>query len=178
MSEWIGDALLGATLLLIALVLWRWSGRQREESGLPDGDVMRSDVDSKARGKPLYSARYGLTGTPDYIVETSRGLVPLEVKPARNEAEPHESHLLQVLAYCLLLEESEGACPPYGLLRYANDTFKVDYNKETRECIIGVIHEMRNTAAQSEVHRSHQSAGRCRACAYRSICDEALWADR
>lgn len=168
--------LIGAALLLIALalVLWRWSGRERSESGLPGGDIVQSDVDSETRGKPLYSAHYALTGTPDYIIETSRGLVPVEVKPARDEAEPHASHLLQVLAYCLLLEESEGTRPPYGLLRYASDTFKVDYNKETRAYVIGVIQEMREAARQRAVHRSHESAGRCGACAYRSICDEAL----
>lgn len=149
----------------------------RRESGLPSGRVLHSDMYGGlpgAPGKPLYSARYGLAGTPDYIVATSKGPVPVEVKPGRTEAEPHESHLLQVLAYCLLLEERDGKYPPYGLLRYKTNTFHVDYNRETRAYLLSVLEEMRAAAQQPEVHRSHEVAGRCRACAYKGICEEAL----
>lgn len=120
------------------------------------------------------SHRFGLTGTPDYIVETPDGFVPVEVKPSRTDSEPRESHLLQVLAYCLLLEEQEGKRPPYGLLRYSTETFRVDYNNQTKQHIISVIEEMRGAATQMEVHRSHDMVARCRMCAYRTICDEAL----
>jgi CRISPR-associated exonuclease Cas4 len=102
----------------------------------------------------------------------------VEVKPGRNESEPHDSHLLQVLAYCLLLEESEGKPPPYGLLRYSSDTFKVDYNKETRAYLLGVMDEVRRAALEADVHRNHEMAQRCRACGYRSICEESLWTDK
>jgi CRISPR-associated exonuclease Cas4 len=170
--------LVGGLLLLgLALVALWWSVRLRRESGLPSGRVQQSDMYGGlpgVEGKPLYSARYGLAGTPDYIVDTNHGPVPVEVKPGRTEEEPHESHLLQVLAYCLLLEERDGKYPPYGLLRYKTDTFRVDYNRETRSYLLSVLEEMRNAAQQPEVHRSHQVAGRCRACAYKGICEEAL----
>lgn len=170
--------LFGGLLLfgLAVLALW-WSARLRRESGLPSGRVVHSDMYEDlpgTQGKPLYSARYGLAGTPDYIVDTNHGPVPVEVKPGRTESEPHESHLLQVLAYCLLLEERDGKRPPYGLLRYKTDTFHVDYNHETRAYLLRVLEEMRAAARQPEVHRSHEVAGRCRACAYREICEEAL----
>lgn len=79
-----------------------------------------------------------------------------------------------MLAYCLLIEESAGKPPPYGLLRYSADTFRVDYNTETRAYLVSVIDEMREAAQQLDVHRSHEVAGRCRACAYRAVCEEAL----
>ena len=166
-------ALISASLLALA-----WANRLRSASGLPDGEIISHDTSAGERGTPLFSARYGLTGTPDYIVRTSGGLVPVEVKPGRNEAEPHESHLLQVLAYCLLLEESEGKRPPYGLLRYSAHTFKVDYNDQTRTYLLSVMDEVRRAAEEPEVHRNHDQLQRCRACAYRSICEESLWADR
>ena len=98
----------------------------------------------------------------------------MEVKPGRTESEPHESHLLQVLAYCLLIEESAGKRPPYGLLKYSAATFRVDYNSETRAYLLSVLDDMRDAARQPEVHRSHAVTGRCKACAYKEVCDEAL----
>jgi len=98
----------------------------------------------------------------------------VEVKPSRTDSEPHESHLLQVLAYCLLVEETWGKRPPHGLLRYKHDTFKVDYSKQTRAYLIQVLQEMRASSQQSEVPRSHDIPARCRACAYQRVCDESL----
>lgn len=168
--------IVGLALLLLALLAWAFSARLRRQSGLPKGEVIQSDTDAgDTPGKPLYSATYGLAGAPDYIVQTSRGLVPVEVKPGRTEDEPHESHLLQVLAYCLLLEEAEAKKPPYGLLRYSNNTFKVDYNRETRAYLISVLEEMRQAATQTEVARNHENPARCRACGYRPLCDQSLW---
>ena len=165
----VGVLLLGSAALLLLL-----SGAMRRRSGLPGGRVLLSDTDASRPGKPLYSPQYGLAGTPDYIVDTPQGLVPVEVKPGRTESEPHESHLLQVLAYCLLLEESEGKRPPYGLLRYSSETFKVDYNRETRAYLINILDEMREAARQGEVHRSHDHAGRCRDGAYLTVCEDSL----
>src|SRR5438874_584939 len=99
----VASALIGASLLALL-----WAGRLRSASGLPDGEIISHDTMATKRGKPLFSARYALTGTPDYVVRISGGLVPVEIKPGRDESEPRDSHLLQVLAYCLLLEESEG----------------------------------------------------------------------
>jgi len=168
---------LGLAIFALAVVALLWASRLRRESGVPQGQISHSDTYGGlpgVPGKPLFSERYGLSGTPDYIVTTREGSVPVEVKPGRNETKPHESHLLQVLAYCLLLEESNGKPPPYGLLRYSTDTFRVDYNNETRAYLLQVLEEMREAARQPEVHRNHEVGGRCRACAYRDVCEEAL----
>lgn len=171
---WLSIALVIALIGVLALAA---SSRGRRNSGLPTGEIRASDVGLEERGKPLYSARYGLTGTPDYVVETSRGTVPVEVKPTRTEEEPHQSHLLQVLAYCLLLEEQSGRKPPYGLLRYSTATFKVDYNRATRAHLLEMLDAMRQKSEEEEweVERSHNVAGRCRACGYREVCDRSLW---
>jgi CRISPR-associated exonuclease Cas4 len=170
--------LLAVVLIALSALLLAWAARVRKLTGLPDGRLVSRDTDAEEQGRPLYSARYGLTGTPDYVVRTSRGLVPVEVKPGRNEAEPHESHLLQVLAYCLLLEEEQGKAPPYGLLRYSSQTFKVDYNSGTRAYLLAVMDDMRHAAESDDLPRNHNQAQRCRACAYGPVCDESLWVAR
>ena len=167
--------LLAIVLIVAALFALVWAGRLRTASGLPPGLILSNDTTSGQRGKPLRSERYALSGTPDYVVRTPNGLVPVELKPARNDPEPRDSHLLQVLAYCLLLEDTNGKPPPYGLLRYNSGTFKVDYNKETRAYLLSVMDEMRQAASAPEVHRNHDNPHRCRACGYRSICEESLW---
>lgn len=176
-NDAISACLLGALLLFgLAVAALAWSSRLRRLHGLPGGKVVYSDTGAfQLPAKPLYSARYRLTGKSDYLLATRGGLVPVEVKLTREDAEPQGSHLLQVLAYCLLLEESEGKPPPYGLLRYKHDTFKVDYNSETRAYLVGILEEMRGARRQAEVHRNHEQGGRCRACAYAELCDEALW---
>ena len=158
-----------------AIVLLALSAKLRRLHGLPGGRVVYSDTGAaKIKARLLYSARFGLVGKPDYLLATRQGLVPVEVKPLRDDPEPHESHLLQVLAYCLLIEDTEGKPPPYGLLRYRNNTFKVDYNTQTRAFVIGVIEQMRRAREQATVHRSHEQPGRCRSCLYAEICEEAL----
>lgn len=172
-----GLVLLVSALFTLALLVLLWAGRLRQESGVPQGKIAASDMYGGlpgTPGKPLFSERFGLSGTPDYVVATREGPVPVEVKPGRGETKPHESHLLQVLAYCLLLEERDGKPPPYGLLRYSSETFRVDYNSETRAYLIEVLDEMRQAAEQREVHRNHQVAARCKACTYRDVCEEAL----
>jgi CRISPR-associated exonuclease Cas4 len=164
-------------LVGLAIAMLARSARLRQESGLPEGKITQSDVGVGERGKPLYSARYGLTGTPDYVVSTARGPVPVEVKPTRTDSEPRESHLLQLLAYCLLIEDTQGKKPPYGLLKYSTSTFKVDYNSKTRAHLLEVMEQIRTTATEEEwqVRRNHDMPGRCRACGYREVCDLSLW---
>jgi CRISPR-associated exonuclease Cas4 len=170
-----GWLVFGMVLLAVAAILLVLSARLKAHSGLPQGRVLTSDTRTQQRGKPLYSAQYGLAGTPDYVVQTAHGPVPVEVKPGRTEDEPHESHLLQVLAYCLLIEEAWGKRPPYGLLRYSNNTFRVDYNRETRAHLLDVLEEMRRQAQDEPVDRNHNISARCRACGYRPICEQSLW---
>src|SRR2546430_3932192 len=77
------------------------------------GRVVASDMGGSAPGRPLYSARYGLAGTPDYIVETRRGLVPVEVR-----SEEHTSELQsQSNLVCRLLLEKKKKRKVFTLMR-------------------------------------------------------------
>ena len=123
----------GLFALLLALLggLLLWLGRrQRQRSGLPAGTVLYRDTGEwQETERPLRSRRYGLVGRPDYLVQTrDRGrsfVVPVEVKSRRRPAQPYASHILQLAAYCLLVEDNFDAAPPYGLLRYADATLQI-----------------------------------------------------
>src|SRR5436190_9602441 len=120
--------LLGA---IIAAFLLRQSGRaEQARTGLPiDARVVYSDTGAWERvEKPLYSRRYRLTGKPDYIVRDETGaMIPIEVKPNRNARGPRHSDTMQLMAYGILIEEKFGVRPEYGLLKYRDDVFRIQF---------------------------------------------------
>ncbi len=160
-------------LLLLAGAVLLWLARRlRARSGLPAGRVVAADVGSWRRlDRPLFSRRYGLTGRPDYVVADGADLIPVEVKSARAPARPYASHVLQLAAYCLLVAETSGRRPPYGILRYADRTFRIPYTRELEEQLIEVLEAMRDDLAAGDAPRRHQDPRRCAACGYREVCE-------
>jgi len=166
---------LALLLLLVGAVLLWLARRLRARSGLPAGRVVAADVGPWRRlDRPLFSRRYGLTGRPDYVVADGADLIPVEVKSARAPARPYASHVLQLAAYCLLVAETSGRRPPYGILRYADRTFQIPYTQELEEQLLEVLEAMREDLAAGDAPRRHQDPRRCAACGYREVCDEAL----
>ena len=176
-------AIPGLIALLLTLLggLLLWLGRrQRQSSGLPAGSVIFRDTEEmEAPERPLRSRRYGLVGRPDYLVQTRergrRYVVPVEVKSRARPAQPYASHILQLAAYCLLVEDNFDAAPPYGLLRYADATLQIPYTDELRRRVLDTAGEIRQARRAPEVRRSHSEPRRCAGCGYRSACGpEAL----
>src|SRR5437763_3044380 len=115
--------LLVAFLICMALsaLIYGAARRVAAQTGLPEGKLIYSDTgfvtgklgpattDEYGRKveRPLVSERFGLIGRPDYLVETGDGIIPVEVKSARMPAsgQPYDSHVLQLAAYCLLVED-------------------------------------------------------------------------
>ncbi len=167
--------LLALLLLILALALgWR-ALRLRQQSGLPWARVVASDTGPGRRlSEPLFARRYGLTGKPDYLLQQGVYLIPVEVKPGRSVPYPYESDLLQLAAYCLLVEETSERAPPYGLLRYAETTFRLEYTPAVRDDLLDVLAEMRDLLDADDCARSHDEPPRCAGCGFVQQCDEAL----
>lgn len=163
-------------LLLVAGVLLLRGGRRRwQQTGLPAGEVVYSDTGQwEKQEQPLVSRRYGLVGRPDYLVrviEDGQSLpIPVEVKSRRRPAEPYASHILQLATYCLLVEDVLKVRPPYGLIRYADATLRIDYSNELRGQVLAAAEGIRSARAAPDVGRDHQDATRCRNCGYRRAC--------
>lgn len=162
-------------LVLLGIVLLWQSGRRQKASGLPAGRIIYADM--RAWGpveEPLYSARLGLTGRPDYLVQKGSQFIPVEVKTSRVAGAPYDAHVFQLAAYCLLVEAAYGERPSYGILHYPNRTFAIDFTPQLENALLGVLDEMRSQERRKEVSRSHESPARCSHCGYRSVCDQAL----
>lgn len=162
------------TLLLLGLVLLVLALRMRQSTGLPWVPVIYRDTDRVEVDEPLLARRLGLVGKPDYLIEIGQQVVPVEVKPGRFAPTPYESDLMQLAAYCVLVEEVYGDPPPYGLLRYAERTFRMNYSPAVRAQVEQLLDEMRALLEAPESQRSHNDAARCAACGFLNVCDEAL----
>lgn len=169
--------IVGALLLIfLAVVFFVRGSQQQQEQGLPTGRVVYDDSSQRGREeiRPIYSRRLGLTGKPDYIVRHHHKPIPVEVKSRRAPRQPYDSHIFQLAAYCLLVEEKYGQRPEYGIIRYSDRSFEVDFTSELEKQLLIMLEEMRQHNKTHAQHRSHEDANRCAGCGYRDICQERL----
>ena len=162
------------SLLILGVLLSLASRRRLKGLGIPAGRLISLDTSRlKPVTEPLYDPDLGLTGRPDYLVQRGRSRIPVEVKSGHAPKNPHRSHVLQLAAYCLLVEITMGKRPPYGILKYTDSAYKLPYNNALQQDLIITLEALRN-AQDSSPDRSHNSPGRCQACGYLSSCDQSL----
>src|SRR5438270_480760 len=82
---------------------------------------------------------------PPRLVEAEGGVVPVEVKSSAcpSDGRPRDSHVAQLAAYCLLVEDVIGAAVPFGLIKYRDREVRVEYTDELRQWALALIEEMR-----------------------------------
>jgi len=163
-SPWtLGLAILGVALVAASLRALIVRARESRWGALESVDA------GPVPGRSFASERYRLTGRPDALRRRADGrLVPVERKHREAPAHgPFRSHQVQVWAYCLLVEEEEGAAPPFGLLRYRDAEYRVPWDAAARSELLALLRE----AGRPYDGRATPSAGRCRACRWASGCD-------
>ena len=163
------------TLVFLALLIFIISMWLRQRTGLPEGRVIFSDTGAWRRNEQsLFSKQHRVVGKPDYLIEDRGELVPVEVKSSPAPSRPREGHVLQLATYCLLVEETFGNRPRYGIIQYADKQFAIDYTPELERELLRVINAMRADLSAGEAHRTHTDARRCATCGVRNACDERL----
>lgn len=160
-----------SVILLLAGVLALIVARAyRRRWNLPAGLLRYSDTGAMSHvPEPLFSSRYGLSGRPDYLLQKGKHVIPVEVKSRPAPATPYDSHVLQLAAYCLLVEETYGR-PPYGIVGYTDRSFSVPYTEGLRSEVIEILREMREMLARSDAPRRKDEPSRCRHCGYARDC--------
>jgi CRISPR-associated exonuclease Cas4 len=124
--------------------------------------------------KAFKSEKYGLIGRPDYVIKIDDKVIPVEEKKGRTPQGPLFSHILQVAAYCLLIEDETGTAPPYGLLKYPEHEHEIEYNEDLKKVLLQKMEEMREMRRTGNVHRTHKRPGKCANCSRRDSCPERL----
>ena len=158
-------ALFGTALFVIGM---------RGRPALPRGRIVY--IDSKLlKNSPetLYDLETGLAGRPDYLIKNRHGTIPVEMKSSTAPPQPHEGHVLQLAAYCQLVESTSGHRPPYGFIHYRDHTFRINFTRTLRQALHRSLQEIRQWGTAAP-HRSHKQASRCRACGFKTACDQSL----
>ena len=97
----------GLVSLIFGGLVVLWAMRARKIRGLGAGETVALD------DLLLVSERLKILGRPDRIVRQGGFLIPEECKPTSRRI--YHGHRLQVIAYCLLIEEEFGVRPPLAL---------------------------------------------------------------
>lgn len=163
-------------LLLLAGWLWLSANRLEAETGLPAGNVIYADGGTWFPNSDLlYADDVQLVGKPDYLVEEDDGMIiPVELKSGRAPEVPWPSHILQLAAYCFLVEANYDVRPEYGILQYSDKAFAIDYTAELEDDLLDLLSEMRQDLGVAEVHRDHNDWQKCRKCGLSGQCYERL----
>ena len=165
--------------ILLAMVFFWLASRQQKKTGLPAGRVIASDTSRWAAvEKPLYDAALGLTGKPDYLVEATEiqgePIIPVEVKSHHTGQAPYDSHILQLAVYCLLVERQLGRRPPFGLLKYPDQVYAIDFTPALEAELHNILDAIHAAERLRAINRSHNAPQRCARCGYRQVCDQNL----
>lgn len=172
-----GSALaIGFALLLVALALLIIALRVRRSTGLPSGRLIYTDTSNWQRNmQSLYSHKHRLAGKPDYLIENGKSVIPVELKSGLAPQEPREGHVMQLAAYCLLVEETYETRPAYGIIQYSDRQFAVDYTDTLRASLLEQMTQMRSEEyLPSGPHRSHTDSYRCAGCGVRHACNQRM----
>jgi CRISPR-associated exonuclease Cas4 len=161
-------------LLILGGGLVRLSRRWSADAGVPGGRIVSVDLERHGRAASvLVDPELNLTGKPDLLMETRRGWVPVEIKSGPASARPHASHVLQLMAYCRLVQAAYGRRPPHGILQYADRGYQLPYTRRVEACLQQRIDRIR-ARAQELPNRSHNEPARCGACGFRLACNQRL----
>ena len=145
----------------------------RDKFGIQEGDIKYVDS-QRARSELLSSEKYMLRGRPDYILTIDDELVPVEVKTGRTPQGPLFSHILQLAAYCILVEERYGKTPSYGILKYSKMEHQIEFDDDLRKLVTEKLDRMKEIMKRGEAHRNHRRIGKCASCSRRQGCPERL----
>lgn len=156
--------------ILLVLLIYSLS---KSRSRIPRGEIVYNDLSRPE--KPLYSNTLDLVGKPDLVIKRSEVMIPIEYKSSKTPLKPYRSHVLQLAAYCWLVEENFGAKVPYGLLVYNGRNFRVDFDDQLRKELMNTVGWMRDILKMSpEEAKKYRNERNCRFCYLREVCKRAF----
>lgn len=159
-------------MLLVYAVRTRSIVRAEKKSyGVPEGLILYADLNVPA--SPLFSKRRRLAGKPDYIVQKEHYMLPVEVKTGQGSS-PHQSQILQLAAYCQILEDESGSFVPEGVLVYNSVPYCIPFNPALRFELETIMKAMRASLRSGTVQRNHDEPRRCHHCSMKRFCTDVL----
>ncbi len=160
----------GVFFLIVSLNTTEIVRKKRRYLHFPEGDIVY--VGDKT-ANDIISENYKLIGKPDYIIKNIDYYIPIELKTGRTPRGPLFSHIIQVCAYCLLVEDNYKQ-KSYGLLYYPETNYKINFTDELKNTVLKIMEDIHNCKKTKIAHRNHAKVTKCKNCARRNICPEKL----
>ena len=168
-----GTLLVVALVFVLLLMVGAWALMRLISPPIRAGPVVAVDQPRLGGMEILASERYRLRGKPDELRRGPDGrIIPVEIKSGRapRGGTPFPSHRIQLLTYCLLVEEAYHSPPPYGILVYGDGSeLSVPWNANSRQELLGVVAEW-NSPYMGALD---PAPGKCRGCQFRGFCPGA-----
>ncbi|MBA3867698.1 MAG: Dna2/Cas4 domain-containing protein [Anaerolineae bacterium] len=101
-------------------------------------------------------------------------IIPVEVKTGKIPRQPYQTHIMQLVTYCHLVEENYHVRRTYGIIRYPQQEFTIQYTDALEQELSRLVGEMRVKRGWDEIHRNHNQRAKCAACGFHEICSERL----
>jgi CRISPR-associated exonuclease Cas4 len=169
-DPWLTLLSFGSGLLIFGLIQLIWR-RMRQTS-----KITYQGAKAFRNRRTLVSQEIGLAGKPDYLLDMNGSIVPVLTRNNPAPEIPHEAHIMQVVAYCLLIAEETRRRPRYGVIRYGDGrTFEVDFDEESVERLSRIMEDIDSSRHRTAVPISHHDRRRCYACCHRHRCDQSLF---
>lgn len=165
---------LSVSLFVISLIMKILLNKSKKNYLIQKGRISYSDLYHPE--KPLFSKQLFIKGKPDYIIHSKKdGYVPVEVKTGYH-LEPKVSHIMQLISYCQLVQESYDQPVSHGFLVYydTKKQFKIPFNRKYKSMLSDTIYLMIEHLKTGNIHRSHESIDRCVHCSMKIYCHEKL----
>ena len=154
---------------VISIIIDANTKKIKKTYSIQSGKIIYSDLNKKA--ETLFSKKYMIAGKPDYIVNQNGRYIPVELKTG-NSRSPQINHILQLAAYCHLIEENYNSFVPYGILVYNNkEKYKVDYTPKIRFELESTVKKMQKMIKTNRFVRNHNEKNRCRNCSMKEYCN-------
>lgn len=154
------------------MIIQRRVGIIRSINQIPKGRITYTDLNKPS--EPLYSKRYRISGKPDYIVKIKDYIVPVELKSG-SYSKPYKNHILQLAAYCQIIEDVYNVFVPYGILVYDEESYRIPFNPSLRFELVNVIDKMRqHLLSDTELELNHHDPNRCYNCSMLKYCTKRL----
>lgn len=144
----------------------------RRKKKLFRGKIVYDDLAADSKAKVFFSQQYGLAGKPDALIKEDGMLIPVEIKGMAAPETPYHGHVMQLTAYCLLIEEANKIPPAYGILSYRDKEFKIPYTINRKESLLRLMDTIRMDDAEDFIPPVSKTSRKCTHCGYNSYCLE------
>ncbi|MGC8769717.1 MAG: CRISPR-associated protein Cas4 [Brevinematia bacterium] len=122
----------------------------------------------------VYSKRYGLIGEIDMVLNDGKFIYPVEFKTYGHK--PEKSHILQLTAYGICLEEVTGLSFKTGFIAYRdqNKVHRIDVDEKYRFKVIKITENIRKDLEKCIHPDTSATANQCVQCEWINFCNDRL----